>query len=102
MSIHRNSFHILHIVNLVTDVHLSFTGFSEPFWDQNVFFRAITTYDFDLVVWEYSQKVLTVCTDALIYGLHHFGGDSGPLLMKYDILGHFAGPKRGFSGPSYI
>ena len=37
-----------------------------------------------------------VRNNGLIYGLHQFGGVTGPLSMKYYILVQFAGQKAGF------
>ena len=66
------------------------------FRDQKAGFRALTSQSFDIVAWKQFQNVPTVRKNTLIYGLHHFGGVSGPLLTKYYILVHFAGKKAGF------
>ena len=66
------------------------------FAGQKAGFRTLTSQYFYIVAWKQFQNVPTVRNNGLIYGLHHFGGVSGPLLKKYSILVHFAGQKAGF------
>ena len=43
-------------------------------------------YDFSIVLYKQYQKILIICKNMVIYGLHQFWGVAGPLFVKYCIL----------------
>ena len=66
------------------------------FAGQKAGFWAVTSYYSYILHANSVKNVPSVPKNVLIYGLHHFGGIFGPLLMKYYILARFAGQKAGF------
>ena len=72
------------------------------------FFRVLTTYDFDIVIWKWFQHALIVCRNTFIYGFISFGAFLAAIIEIYHF-GSFCGPKMcvcvwggGGSGPNYI
>ena len=68
------------------------------FWGSKWGLWVLDAHHFDTFTYEQYQDVFIVSRDQFIYGFIQFWEVSGPLLHKYDILGHFGG-QNGDSRP---
>ena len=55
--------------------------------------RATAFYHFDILSYKWYQNVLIVSRNTFIYGFDYFWDVSGPLLLKFGILGPIWGSK---------